>query len=78
MRLSFEESNEFIQYLQMRFAAMVKTETLRLYGVPTANLKEYRAPAKKGQYAFENTPEEKYRLLDEEIPCQNDMLKQQK
>ena len=57
---------------------MVKTETLKLYGVPASNLKEYRAPAKKGQYAFENTPEEKYRLTDEEIPCQNDMLKQQK
>ena len=57
---------------------MAPKETMKMYGVPAPTLKEYKAPAKKTNYAFDNAPEEKYRLVDEEIPGQLDQKKDQK
>ena len=47
---------------------MCPTKTLYVYGVPNSSLKDYRSPAKKNVYSFDNTPDDQFRLVDEEIP----------
>lgn len=65
-RLVFEKSQEFLDILTARFPSLEKKRTLRQYAVPEASLKAYKAS--KTQYAFDNAPEEKYRLRNKEIP----------
>lgn len=69
-RLSFEKTEDFLSMMKLRYATLSPKTTLKVYGVPSSSLKEYVAPAKKNVYAFDAAPEEKFRLLNEEIPGQ--------
>lgn len=50
-------------------------DTLKVYGIPGTTLKAYKST---GKHAFETEPEHKYRLINEEIPGQNDTNKPKK
>jgi hypothetical protein len=63
-RLSFEERDQFLDFLRMRFASLEKNVTLRVYGIGQDSLKAFRTAATPG---FDNTPDDKYRMEKEEI-----------
>ena len=71
-RLSFDSIDDFMNMLKLRFASLSPVTTLKIYGVPNNHLKDFVAPAKKNNYVFDAAPEEKYRLLNEEIPGSGD------
>ena len=73
IRMSFigedpeEQREDFLLYLKMRFANLVKNRALRFYGINEPNLKNYKQGA-----GFKNTnnseaPAEEFRLKEEEI-----------
>ena len=79
-RLVFEKKDDFINLLKMRFPVFDKKSTLRVYGVPEISLKAYKS-SKVSKHAFDFAPEEKYRLLNDEIPGsdnQETVVKKQK
>ena len=79
-RLVFEKKDDFINLLKMRFPVFDKKSTLRVYGVPEISLKSYKS-SKVSKHAFDFAPEEKYRLLNDEIPGsdnQETVVKKQK
>ena len=49
---------------------MIKDRTLRFYGIPKDSLKQYITAGNK--HGFDNTPEEQFRLEDEELMSQSD------
>jgi hypothetical protein len=67
-RLSFDQTEDFLNMLKLRYASLSPKTTLKVYGVPNNTLKDYVAPAKKNQFIFDAAPEDKYRLFNEEIP----------
>jgi hypothetical protein len=68
IRLSFDESEQFLNLLKLRYASLSPKTTLKVYGVPNSTLKDYVAPANKTRAYIDVAPEEQYRLLNEEIP----------
>ena len=49
---------------------MIKDRTLRFYGIPKDSLKQYITVNNK--HGFDQTPEDQYRLENEELMCQAD------
>ena len=61
-----ETRDDFLIFLKMRFANIVKNRTLKIYGINEPNLKNYKNSGfKSSDYDF--TPREELRLKDEEI-----------
>lgn len=60
------EKDEFLNILKLRFASLCPKIHLKVFGVPSNTLKEYRSQGGKG-YAFENEPADVYRIKNEEI-----------
>lgn len=69
-RLSFDERDQFLDFLRMRYAALEKKRTLKVYGINNDSLKAFRTQVSPG---FDNTPDDKYRLEKEEIQCAADL-----
>lgn len=46
-RLSFDQTEDFLNMLKLRYASLSPKTTLKVYGVPNSSLKDYVAPAKK-------------------------------
>ena len=64
-----DHRDEFFDTINMRFPALCPNVRLKLFGVPDASLKQYRA-AKKGfgaAFMFENEPDPQYRMRDREV-----------
>ena len=63
-----DERDEFFDLINMRFSANCPNQHLRLYEVPEPSLKLYKTTKKNmGGFAYENTPDDQYRLRDLEI-----------
>jgi len=58
--------------MQLRFANLCPEQGLKVFGVPTANLKEFRS----NSAGFEAEPEDKYLMKDESILSAADHAKQ--
>ena len=72
MRLILDTNDkvEFLDMLKLRFASLCPKVNLKVFGVPTDSLKEYRSlNVSKGSNAFEfdNEPADMYRIKNEEI-----------
>ena len=75
LRLVFDTREDFLNLVKLRFAAFSPAITLKVYGVPQNNLKEFKSAASRQKgYAFDSAPEDKFRLYDEEIPGQADRV----
>ena len=71
LRLVVAERDELLDLIKLRFPRFCPTTLLKVFGIPKDSLKEYRCPNTKrtsNKYAFNNEPEAKYRLRDEEPP----------
>jgi hypothetical protein len=60
-----DDREEVIDILKMRFVNICPNKGLKIYGIPNASLKEFKNNNRKSVY--ENDPDERYRLKDEEI-----------
>lgn len=74
IRLIIEDEDsreEFLDTVLMRFAALCPSVHLKLFGVPDESLRKYKAVSSSGfsgsGFAFENEPEDKYRMREFEI-----------
>lgn len=60
----------------MRFAALCPAVHLKLFGVPDESLKKYKAVSSSGfsdkAFAFDNEPEDKYRMREFEIQTEQE------
>ena len=59
------KTQEMQGLIQMRFANICPCRTLLIYGVQSRQLREYASDKRK--YFFDNFPDAKYRLREEEI-----------
>jgi len=75
MRLIFEERDEFLDLLKLRFITFCPKIHLKVYGIPLDTLKDYKASS--SQYAFDNEPDDMYRLYNEEIQTQSEVQKKE-
>ena len=57
IRLIFDEREEMLTFMKMRFANLAKKKNLNVFGVPQTSLKNFKA-SKKGDngYAFDVRP----------------------
>ena len=76
MRLAFEERDEFLDFLKLRFTSFCPNIRLKIFGIPEESLKEYKGSSGQDKYAFDNEPDNKYRLLNEEIQTQSEIQKE--
>ena len=79
LRLVIEDDDardEFAELLTMRFTAVCPAVHLKLFGVPDESLRKYKAVSSSGftgeGYAFENEPEDKYRLRHLEVATEEE------
>lgn len=63
IRIQMDNKVEMVELLKMRFVNMCRTRTLRVYGIPSKNLKEFKS--KDANFSSEPAP--KYRMADREI-----------
>jgi len=74
MRLKFDEREDFLDMVKMRFNILAPDIQLRIYGIPKDTLKEFKQNSSKKastKYAFDNAPDDQYRLRNEEPLCAN-------
>jgi hypothetical protein len=69
---SADRKDDFLNLIKLRFAHMKPDITLRVYGVPHPQLKDFYTNPQKKKYNINNTPSEEYRLHDEEIKSANE------
>ena len=68
--LDANDKEMFLQLLKLRFANLCPKVNLKVFGVPSDNLKEYKSMnVNRGSnaYAFDNEPADMYRIKGEEI-----------
>ena len=70
-RLLFPEREDFLNLLKMMFIRSCKDRTLKVYGIENSSLKGYIGNSKKAN--FDMTPDEQFRLHDEEMKCAADV-----
>ena len=63
--LNQSQASLLIQFTQSRYVQLEPAKTLKIYGVPFANLKDYAYD--NTNYGLENLPVEEYRLKNEEV-----------
>ena len=63
LRLTIEDREDLLQLVGLRFANLCPNQGLKVFGVPSANLKEFRNTSA----GFEAEPEDKYLMKDESI-----------
>ena len=64
LRVSSEDRDELLDFTKLRFANLAPTKGLKVFGVPESSLKNFK---NSGKQQYDNEPEDKYRLKDEEI-----------
>ena len=64
--------DEFISILQLRFAHINQTDTLKVYGVKD-DLLNYCANSNDRKYGYTKLPDERFRLKDQEIAGQKEL-----
>ena len=64
LRLTLEDREDLLQTMQLRFANLCPNQGLKVFGIPIANLKDF----KNNSAGFEAEPDEKYLMKDESIP----------
>jgi len=70
-RLTLSDREDLLQLLKMRFINLCSCKGLRFYGIPNASLKEF----KSNKSGFDHEPDKKYRMIEEEIPSQEEFEK---
>ena len=65
LRVCLEGREDLLLLLKMRFTNICPKKGLRFYGIMQQSLKDFKQGNAK--HGFENEPDEKYRLKDEEI-----------
>jgi hypothetical protein len=75
LRVIFEDREEMLSYVQMRFANLSPNKALQVFGVPEQTLKKYKSSNTKGEggFAYDVQPAGKFRLRDEEIQTQDEV-----
>lgn len=82
IRMSFdsedpeEARDDFLIFLKMRFANIVKNRTLRFYGVNEANLKNYKQGGGFKSVNYDYSPPEELRLMGEEVATDEEHQRQ--
>ena len=69
IRIQMDKKVEMFELLKMRFVNMCRDRTLRVYGIPGKNLKEFKSKDAN----FSSEPATKYRMPDKEIQCESDV-----
>lgn len=72
LRLTLEDREDLLQTMQLRFANLCPNQGLKVFGIPIANLKDF----KNNSAGFEAEPDEKYLMKDESILSAADYRKQ--
>lgn len=73
--LTKDDKDEFLDMLKLRFASLCPKVNLKVFGVPSDSLKEYKSlNVSKGtnSFAFDNEPADMYRIKNEEIMTQKE------
>ena len=65
MRLSLEQRDDFLDFLKLRFVSLCPKFHLKIFGIPSKTLNDFKPS--KGKHAFNCEPDEKFRLIEEEI-----------
>jgi len=64
-----EGREDLLLLLKMRFSNLNPNKGLMFFGIPQSSLKEHKTNRKS---VYENEPDSKYRLFDEEIKSQDE------
>ena len=68
IRIQMDKKVEMVDLLKMRFVNMCRERTLRVYGIPGKNLKEFKS--KDANFSSEPAP--KFRMPEKEIQCESE------
>ena len=71
LRLYLEDREDLLDIMKLRFANMGTDKSLKVYGVPFKELKEF----KQTNTTFSSEPEEKYLLKEESIISESEFKK---
>ena len=57
MRLAFEQREEFIDFLKLRYTSFCPNVRLKIFGIPEDSLKDYKGSSSQNKYAFDSEPD---------------------